>query len=304
MAVLDGLGTFLTSIGAPRTPGQLQPLLNQCLIPTTMLLSYVLLRRTFSCWKVSGAVLITGGAILSSLASMLPDQDRGETSWASTAFYALSNVPMACSAVYKERSFSKARLDVWYLTQWVSIYQFLVTFLFLPIMILPIFGDASSGVHSVSDVLTNLQGGLDCYLQRIPVCAEHSAFWLLTGYTAINVLYNTLGLFVTKHGGAAFTAICYSLLLPVSSLIWFTPLVGRYQEKFTATSWATVAAVAVTLCGFLCYQRTAIQPVALELETEKKEHVGQSSFQERVIGMGKAHMLDDPEKFLLSGSSV
>eukprot|EP00392_Amoebophrya_sp_AT5.2_P010043 g10074.t1 len=43
MGTLDACGTFLTSLGAAGTPGSLQPLLNQTLIPYTMLVSYVTL---------------------------------------------------------------------------------------------------------------------------------------------------------------------------------------------------------------------------------------------------------------------
>eukprot|EP00397_Hematodinium_sp_SG-2012_P028518 GEMP01030028.1.p1 GENE.GEMP01030028.1~~GEMP01030028.1.p1 ORF type:complete len:249 (+),score=33.07 GEMP01030028.1:173-919(+) len=156
MATLDAFGTFLTSVGAPRTPGQLQPLLNQTLIPITMLLSYIVLRKQFGCWKISGALLITGGAILSSLPQILHKVHDPTKSYSmSIMFYALSNVPMACSAVYKERSFSKTRLDVWYLTQWVSVYQFLVTFLLIPTMMLPIWGTLPMGcTHSAMYSIT------------------------------------------------------------------------------------------------------------------------------------------------------
>lgn len=45
MAALDSFGTFFISMGAVYTPGQIQPLLNQALIPLTMVFSCCMLRE-------------------------------------------------------------------------------------------------------------------------------------------------------------------------------------------------------------------------------------------------------------------
>ena len=43
---------------------------------------------------------------------------------------------MALSAVYKEIAFkSGEQVNVWYLCQWVSIYQFLISWLFMPLTV-------------------------------------------------------------------------------------------------------------------------------------------------------------------------
>lgn len=49
--------------------------------------------------------------------------------------YILSNLPMAYSAVYKELGFKDLILECYLLTFWVSVYQFLVSFLFAPIQV-------------------------------------------------------------------------------------------------------------------------------------------------------------------------
>lgn len=65
MGVLDCFGTFLTAMGAVYVPGQYQTLINQSLIPTTMLASWLFLRTTFSSGQLASALLIVGGAALS-----------------------------------------------------------------------------------------------------------------------------------------------------------------------------------------------------------------------------------------------
>jgi hypothetical protein len=54
MAVLDCLGTFLAAMGAVSTPGQVQTLLNQALIPCTMTASVFFLHASYSKSQYSG----------------------------------------------------------------------------------------------------------------------------------------------------------------------------------------------------------------------------------------------------------
>ena len=65
MAALDSFGTFFISMGAVYTPGQIQPLLNQALIPLTMVFSCFMLRSRYNIWELLGAFLMLGGAALS-----------------------------------------------------------------------------------------------------------------------------------------------------------------------------------------------------------------------------------------------
>ena len=95
------------------------------------------------------------GACVSCIPSLSGNGAAEESRWYAILLYFCSNIPMACSAVYKvssrcrpcttshtksfgqEKNFNDVILDVWYLTQWVSIYQFLVSFLFMPALLVP-----------------------------------------------------------------------------------------------------------------------------------------------------------------------
>ena len=103
MGALDTLGTFLTAMGAVFTPGQLQPLLNQSLIPATMLTSFVFLGTRYSRGQLLAAALLVGGAGLSVLPKLgllssnpePPSRPNDETRVYAVALYWLSNLPMA-----------------------------------------------------------------------------------------------------------------------------------------------------------------------------------------------------------------
>lgn len=293
MGTLDAFGTFFTAMGAVYTPGSMQPLLNQMLIPWCLLFSVVYLKKRFTFMELSGALLITIGACFSALPPVLEVHDSSTLRWYAVMIYMLSNAPMAASSCYKQKNFREQEFDVWYLTQWVSIIQFLVSFLFIPLLCVPGFGSAEG--TPLADIPGTLVGGWNCFMERTDECKERHTFYLLLGYVLVNVCYNTLGLYLTKVGSALLNAISYALLLPNTTLLFFTPLVGPVQEPFTALSWCTVAGLFVVLAGFILYQHYdrgvvvgSISEILTPQPPSPRVKSKQPAFQERVIGLGTA----------------
>ena len=107
MGLLDSLGTFLAAMGAVGTPGHYQVLLNQTLIPFCMLLGRIVLGMRFHPWQLVGALLIIVGAMISVIPGIIqPDPNSTTTiKWYACLIYFASNIPMACSAIYKEYGF-------------------------------------------------------------------------------------------------------------------------------------------------------------------------------------------------------
>ena len=100
----------LPCIIVPHTTGQVQSLLNQTLIPCTMLCSAIYLRTRFSSVQLFGAALVLLGALFTVVAPSLGQ--TGATATANAAptvtgrrsaelLYFLSNIPVACSQVGK-----------------------------------------------------------------------------------------------------------------------------------------------------------------------------------------------------------
>jgi len=197
---------------------------------------------------------------------------------------------------------------VWYLTQWVSIWQFVVSFAYMPLLVMPGFGSKQG--MSFQEVLSSFSDGWTCYTEKDPDCADAHAFMLLTGYCGVNVCFNTLGLYLTKHGSAVLNALSYSILLPFTTILFFTPLLGSYQEPLTRNASYTFIGLVVVLVGFAIYQWysqnvgqqvTCMLPSAdslesptpacpaslpllrVDMEFDGTTPLGQPSFQERVI---------------------
>jgi len=251
MGILDCFGTFFTAMGAVYTPGVFQTLLNQTLIPCTMFFSYLILRSRYNLVQMSGALVIFLGAAVTILPAIFSETDRASKQfrWYACLIYFFSNVPMAISSVYKEMSFRNQKIDVFYLTQWVSIFQLLVGFVLAPLQNLPGFGTSAYG--DAPDIWTQLRRGKDCWLEISKQCEAKSTFWLLPGYVGINFVFNTLGLYLTKRSSAVLTSIAYALLLPVTTITFSLDILGAYQEKITKFTWIGLS---LTISGFLLYR--------------------------------------------------
>jgi hypothetical protein len=264
-----------------------------------MLCSAVLIGTRYGMKEGIGAFLIVVGACVSVIPQLIAASSAEESTdirLYAVIFYALSNAPMAMSSCYKEATFEKRTLDVWYSTQQVSIVQFFVSFLYMPLLALRGFG-SQDGMPLLS-IPGAFASGWRCFVHEVPECAESHAFFLVVGYCGVNILFTTLGLYLTKHGSAVLNSLSFSVLLPCTTTIFFMPLLGRFQEPFTQYSMLTFLGLLMALAGFWVYQRFAVglsaaadlppsstAPLMLCSEVLSSPK-GQASFQERVIGIG------------------
>lgn len=314
MGFLDSCGTFLAAMGAVYTPGSVQTLLNQTLIPITMLVSFLYLKTRFTLVQLGGAAFVLAGAGITVLPTFWEGHKGGgegiggrpaPSRWYANLIFFLSNVPVACSQVYKEKAFKRDRVDVLYLTQWVSVFQLLFGLGLAPLQALPGIGSAH-GVP-ISSIPSSFRRSWQCFLQTpTSGCADQhpSPSLLLLGFCGINLTFNTAGLFVSKHGSAILNVITYAVLLPITTLLFsLHPLMGAYTEPLRAT---TVVGLLVVVLGFYLYQEPVLdlekrsmaeggeEVTAEEEEEGMKEgewamRVRVPSFQERVVaGLGPA----------------
>ena len=304
MAGLDALGMFFSAMGSVHTPGYLQTILNQTLIPLTMVVSFVVLGSRFSGFQIFGCCCIILGALVSCWDQLFPppplDEDiirnlsaPPETFYKlSIFFYLISNLPYAMSAVYKEVAFkSKAKkTDVLYLTQQVSIYQLVFGILMLPLTVIP--GVATPSGMSLTDALLALKSGFSCYLQSDPTCAVQNTFLLLTGYCALNFISNTLGLTLTKYGSSTVNAISGSLLLPLTTIAFTMPWLGSFREEVHPQA---IYGLLLILSGFFIYQYDGSEAAQEEIKKINKKKWPNSPMLRRIRAGTEGADVDDDE---------
>lgn len=112
MGFLDCLGGFLAAMGANRTSGSLQQLINQTLIPITMFLSWIFLGKTSSYLQLIGAsIILIGGCIVIVPTSSDPTAEYNSYDFISNVLYFSSNIPIAFSCIYKEMGFRNLQVN-------------------------------------------------------------------------------------------------------------------------------------------------------------------------------------------------
>ncbi len=67
--------------GRRYTPGQIQPLLNQALIPLTMACAFCFLKSRYNAWELVGAALMLAGAAVSIVPDLLGTGDENSKWW-------------------------------------------------------------------------------------------------------------------------------------------------------------------------------------------------------------------------------
>jgi len=120
MGVLDGASSTLATMSGAFCPGELQTILNQSIIPMTMVTSALFIQSKFKGFQLWGACLIITGAVAASSDYFLGDDnddgagDEGSGSRHNTGaifIFILSILPSAWSNVYKEKTMKEGDMN-------------------------------------------------------------------------------------------------------------------------------------------------------------------------------------------------
>eukprot|EP00618_Florenciella_parvula_P024606 CAMPEP_0119527926 /NCGR_PEP_ID=MMETSP1344-20130328/42220_1 /TAXON_ID=236787 /ORGANISM="Florenciella parvula, Strain CCMP2471" /LENGTH=378 /DNA_ID=CAMNT_0007567199 /DNA_START=73 /DNA_END=1209 /DNA_ORIENTATION=+ len=268
MGLMDAMSGFLCSFGGAYVDGSLQNLLNQCIIPLTLIMSVIYLKVSYTCGQYTGSGAILGGTGVAVLPGF-GKSSHTSTTPAGIIIYFFSIVPTSVSNVYKETAFrEKKHCDVYVLSAIVAMFQVLWGFLFLPLLALPGFG----GIP-FSEMPAQMSNGFACFMgyDSLPGdhCSDkkiiHTAFAAMMIYCIINFGYNVFQLLVTKHGSAMLMVMSSALSLPVTNMAFACPwLMGENTEDFTVYD---VVALCIVVVGFVIYSRDGLS----EEEPSKKE---------------------------------
>lgn len=149
MGILDAASATLGAIAGVSCPGEMQTILNQMVIPFTMLFSLFFLGSSFEQYQIWGSVLILFGTVLASsdyfFASDHTATDDASSVGsvlltASITLYFISVIPSGFSNVYKELKMKEMDINEVHISTAVSFWQLWIGFVFLPLMALPQLG--------------------------------------------------------------------------------------------------------------------------------------------------------------------
>jgi len=254
MGFLDSASATLGALGGSKCPGQLQTMINQTIIPETMAISYFKISKKIKVHQVTGAGLILLGSIVASLPFFLSYDSHEDVPGAAPTssimifVFFISVIPGAISNVYKEEKMKGKELDVYEATTAISIWQFLLGFLFMPLLMLKAFGGLSG-----SEISSQMADGFICFLGENPRPTDNceGAFWLFNFYVLINLAYNILLMRMTKEGSAILLTISGAIGMPITNLAFsIKAIMGDEVEPFTIYDFGGLILVCV---GFLTY---------------------------------------------------
>jgi drug/metabolite transporter (DMT)-like permease len=270
MGALDAVCGYFVVIGGIDTSGPMQQLLNQAIIPVTMIGAFFILKERYSIIQAGGAVLIVVGVVVSLLPSLLSKADNTGNVFFWNMFYLCQVIPFAASNVYKDIAFKSVDMDVWYLQFWDVFWQSVFGTMLFPInTILP-----PPAKVSWSQIPGNMRDGALCLIGQNLIVPDGTAnscelphatnpcdrcddAWIvLTIYMAINVAYNVFILLVIKYGSATVLSIAQTIRLPLTNICFsFKFIMGKDYTPFKG---ASVYGLLVILAGLISYRVGAL----------------------------------------------
>jgi hypothetical protein len=149
MGALDAASATLGAIAGAYCPGGVQTILNQLIIPLTMIAAVLVLGTNFDRHQIWGSSFILFGSIVASsnylfgsVASVSSASAPSESMSlsASIVLYFFSILPCACSNIYKERIMKEMDMNEVHTSTVVSFWQLWIGFLFLPLLSLKSLG--------------------------------------------------------------------------------------------------------------------------------------------------------------------
>mmetsp|Transcript_8447 Transcript_8447/g.12591 ORF Transcript_8447/g.12591 Transcript_8447/m.12591 type:complete len:546 (+) Transcript_8447:183-1820(+) len=277
MGGLDSGSSTLGAIAGAYCPGEMQTILNQMVIPLTMIGAFTFLGSQFERYQIYGSVLILIGAAVASSDYLFypshhgshidpsadadaPDDNQTHSGGidlpVAISIYLISVVPSALSNIYKERKMKELDMNEVHTSTIVSFWQLWIGFIFLPMLSLP-----SLGGLSYEQMTSQLSDGYTCFTGVNPHDSNgncSSAAFYLMAYILVNFFYNILLLAITKRGSAVLLVMSQALSLPLTNIAFtLTPLMGDDAEPLSIMDLVGLVLVCI---GFLAYSGFGFAP--------------------------------------------
>eukprot|EP01071_Lankesteria_metandrocarpae_P002117 Lankesteria_metandrocarpae@DN2090_c0_g1_i1.p1 len=260
MGFLDAAAGILTVVGGAFTAGSTQVVLQQSMIPATLLLTWLLIGAKYNALQYWGSLVIILGVLVVKLPVLMNPSHNDVLTF--NMIFLTATIPNVLSQVYKEVAFRDAELDVNYMQFWVAIYQFGFGCLLVPFNTLNFLG---SQKILFSEITSMVAAGSKCLFLGVNTivndcgaiderrCDDCATAWIpMTTYVAFNLAYNCFTLLVVKQGGATLSFLIATLRMPLSSMAFYSKTImgpDATEPKIT-----DAAGLAVLLSGLGVYR--------------------------------------------------
>jgi len=234
---LLSLGNFLVFAGSrgDLVAGPVVVLLQQAVLPFTMLFTHVLLQRRFVNYEYVGVGVVVVGIAVVATTEMLATSATNSRVLAAMLVL-LSSIPNALALVLMERLLKHTRVDVWWLWMWVNVYEVLVAF---PIAV------AQMKIENVSSYNTALHDGYTQFFH------SYTVVWFAL-FIVFVVANKALSYIVILTDSATLNWMALAAAIPLADL--FFSLTPETRARDATWMWAVdIAGLIIVVSGLALY---------------------------------------------------
>jgi len=259
VGVCEGLCYPLVFLGAAGLPGGTVQILNQALVPFTVLFSFLFLNRRYSIRQLSGVAFVLGGVVLAALAAAGPPGAAAVSSRTGLASMicphsvvcVIAYALLAGSQTIKDAIFTRFKtfkesqpddgfqeLEASLLTASAAAAQVCTTLMLWPLLLL---------------VRANGIGGWGYWLdgaRRISGSVELLAPFMTFAYWSCNIGFTMSATMVVNQASAATLVLLNALVLPISALMFCCPLPLMQRQAF---HWQFLLSLVLVVFGNVIY---------------------------------------------------
>eukprot|EP00123_Amoebidium_parasiticum_P017004 comp23675_c0_seq1/m.40527 comp23675_c0_seq1/g.40527 ORF comp23675_c0_seq1/g.40527 comp23675_c0_seq1/m.40527 type:complete len:511 (-) comp23675_c0_seq1:577-2109(-) len=269
LAFIDQVSSIVTTLPAPFLSMTAQGLLGNSNLIFIAILSSVWLGVRYSSCHVAGCLLI----VMSGLVSIVVELQSGtgfsykdslglshQTSFVWYFIFIVGHLPQAFASCWRQKCMKGVNLDVFWLSAWSGVWQILWGVVLFGVNWIPLPEPARR--YYPGDTPKFMYDAWMCFIGYAPsdhpadlACSatDGSAMLWFSYYIIFNLVFSTIGLWLTKEMSAMWTAVSAVLCMGVSSIFSMShALMGAEAEPLTIEQWLglTVACIAMWVYNF------------------------------------------------------
>ena len=222
LAIFDSAGSILGSLTVPYISILIMIILGRMSLPLTMVFSYFMLNRRYYWNHYTGVGLTLLGVFLTITPYITGNGDETQPSNPGAIIvYLVSIIPGVLSYIYKEKFLKgKTGLNIWWMNSWISLWQFVVGLLTIPLLFIPI-KYTYLPPNTFGEYLKN---GLNCQFGGINNYSNDNcrlAFLWLVLYQIISTIANILMFLILRHGSSLIFLVLATLKTPITGFLGY-----------------------------------------------------------------------------------
>lgn len=249
IGLFDGLQALLSTIPIPYLNIVVMSIVDKINLPLVALSSYIFLKRRYYPSHYLGIFLTLYGISVSFIPNFMKNDIILSVGW--MFIYISSIIPGTASYVYKEKRLKEVNVSVWWMNTWICVYQLIIGFLFLPLVIL------TNNSLTFTEFPKHMSEAFQCQFAGINSNpgdnCEYAFLWFIL-FNIISTFSNILMFLIIQEGSAVLFIIVRTLKTPITSYLASYPqLAGISSSPVTVADW--YAFIMLIVASFVYYYK-------------------------------------------------